>query len=46
MSASSFLAASSRRRVLGGLDASLGQVEERYVGGHCFPLDDRGAALI
>ena len=47
MSVSSFLAASSRRgEVLRGFDASVGQVEERYVGGHCFPLVMIAASLL
>src|SRR5580693_10416025 len=34
------------RRVLRGLDASVGQVEERYVGGHCFLSYDRAGVLL
>src|SRR5271165_350350 len=38
MSASSFLGGvEPARRVLGGLNTSVGQVEERDVRGHCFP---------
>jgi hypothetical protein len=38
------------RRILGGVDAGVGEAEERDVGGHCFPSSygsrQRGSALL